>query len=152
MKITDALLGEHAVFVAQFDRLDQDVPAVADAAIVREEAALMASALVTHARLEDELLFDRLEGAGADPGLLATMKAEHQTIEAALRDAQGTADVARARERLLEAVAVAREHFAREERFAFPMAEALLSAHVLRALGAAWARRRDVHLPEPDAG
>lgn len=146
MKMTDALLGEHGAFYAQFDRLEADLPHATDGRDIREQAALLAAALVTHARLEDEVLFHRMAEAGADVGLLATMEDEHQRIEGLLDRAQVSAEHESARAALLEAVALAREHFAKEERVAFPMAEAVLDAEVLEALGTAWAERRAVFL------
>jgi hypothetical protein len=146
MKITDALLGEHGAFYAQFDRLEETLPHTTSAAEVREQAALLAAALITHAKLEDALLFVRMRSAGADEGLLATMEEEHTEIAAGLTRAQGTQDAALARTELLEAVSLAREHFAREERFAFPLAESVLGAAALSELGVTWSERRDVFL------
>jgi len=144
MKITDALLGEHGAFYAQFDRLDEQLPSCRDVAEVREQAALLASALVSHARLEDEQLFAAMARAGADPGLIASMESEHEVIADRLSRAQGTADLTLARNELLEAVSLARDHFAKEERLAFPLANELLASAELLDLGAAWAERRDV--------
>jgi iron-sulfur cluster repair protein YtfE (RIC family) len=146
VKLTDALLGEHGAFYAQFDRLEETVPHAGTAGEVREQAALLAAALVTHAKLEDELLFSRMRAAGADAGLLDTMEEEHTTIAGGLTKAQGTQDLALARRELLDAVALAREHFGKEERLAFPMAERSLGVAALTDLGAAWSERRDVFL------
>jgi hemerythrin-like domain-containing protein len=151
VKLTDALLGEHGAFYAQFDRLEEMVPHAGSAAEVREQAALLAAALVSHAKLEDELLFARMRSAGADTGLLDTMEEEHTEIAGGLVRAQGTQEVALARRELLDAVALAREHFAREERLAFPLAETVLGTSLLTTLGAAWSERRDVFL-EPTPG
>ncbi len=146
MKITDALLGEHGAFYAQFDRLEETLPHTTSAAEVREQAALLAAALVTHAKLEDALLFDRMRSAGADEGLLDTMEAEHIEIAGLLTRAQGSQQAVVAREELLDAVALAREHFAKEERLAFPLAESALGAGVLTELGVSWSNRREVFL------
>jgi len=146
MMLTDALLGEHAVFYAQFDRLEAELPHTHSATEVREQAALLASALVSHAKLEDELLFAPLAKAGGDAGLLHVMEEEHEQIALGLERAQGTNDVERARTELLEAVSLAREHCAREERLTFPQAVSLLGAATLRAFGGVWAERRNVHL------
>lgn len=147
MRITDALLGEHGAFYAQFDRLEglrDGTPAPE----VREQAALLAAALVTHAHLEDELLFDRLRAEGGDAGLLETMEEEHRTIAGHLERAQGSGDAARALAELREAVALARDHFAKEERIAFPLADELLGDGVLEELGVRWSNRRGVVLTE----
>ncbi len=145
MKLTDALLGEHGAFYAQFDRLE-GLPESTPAPEVREQAALLAAALVTHAHLEDELLFDRMRTSGADAGLLDTMEEEHRTIAGLLERAQGTSQGPQALGHLLEAVTLAREHFAKEERMAFPLAESLLGEEPLTELGERWSERRAVFL------
>jgi hemerythrin-like domain-containing protein len=149
VKITDALLGEHGAFYAQFARLEERLPHATSAAEIRDMAALLSAALVTHARLEDELLFERMRVAGADGGLLDMMEDEHASIARLLARAEGSHHAAAARDDLLEAVAQARDHFGREERFAFPLADSLLSAATLSELGTAWSARREVHLETP---
>jgi hemerythrin-like domain-containing protein len=146
MKITDALLGEHGAFYAQFDRLEEVLPHATSAGEIREQAALLAAALISHARLEDEMLFSRMAGSGGDVGLLDIMEEEHVRIADLLTRAQGTRVLELARSQLLDAVALARDHFAREERFAFPLAESLLDEKTLIELGSAWADRRVVFL------
>jgi hemerythrin-like domain-containing protein len=146
MKITDALLGEHGAFYAQFDRLEEILPHATSTGEVREQAALLAAALISHAKLEDEVLFRRMAQAGGDPGLLMTMEDEHVEIAALLARAQVTGNLEGARSALLEAVSLARNHFAKEERVAFPLAESLLDDDVMIALGSAWADRRVVFL------
>jgi hypothetical protein len=131
MRITDALLGEHGAFYAQFDRLEAELPHATGGREIREQAALLAAALVSHARLEDEVLFCRMAAAGGDPGLLMTMEEEHVEIAALLAKAQVTGDLEGARSALLEAVALARDHFAKEERVGFPLAESLLGQDTL---------------------
>jgi len=146
MKITDALLGEHGAFYAQFDRLEETLPHTTSAGEVREQAALLAAALVSHAQIEDSLLFDRMRAAGGDEGLLGTMEAEHEEIAGLLTRAQGSRDISTARRELLEAVTLARDHFAKEEQIAFPLAESLLGAVGLTVLGARWSAQREVCL------
>jgi hemerythrin-like domain-containing protein len=149
MRIVDALLGEHGAFYAQFDRLEDVLPHATSPGEVREQAALLAAALISHAKLEDEVLFRRMRQAGGDPGLLMTMEDEHVEIAALLARAQVTTNLEGTRSALLEAVALARNHFAKEERVAFPMAEALLDGDALNELGDVWAERRVVFL-SPD--
>lgn len=59
MKVTDALLGEHAVFYAQFDYLEKTIPPAKDLALVKSQGAMLTAALASHAHLEDELLSSR---------------------------------------------------------------------------------------------
>lgn len=144
MKITDALLGEHGVFYAQFSHLEKVVPELADLALVQAQAALLAAALETHAHLEDELLFSNLEPHLGQGGPLAVMRIEHQQIEEGLAHLPGLADAASARQLLLQVVQVARGHFAKEEQVLYPMAHQALGEVVLRELGALWAAQREV--------
>jgi len=81
MILTEALLGEHAVFYAQFDHLVQTVPGVGDLTIIQAQTALIASALATHAQLEEDLLFKALDPHLGEMGPLAVMRMEHQEIE-----------------------------------------------------------------------
>ena len=145
MKITDAFLGEHGVFYAQFDHLDRAVPEATTPAQVRAHAAFLAAALDSHARLEDELLFTALEPhLGAQGGPLAMMRTEHDEIEGGLSRMPGLEDLTEAKKLLIHVVEVARGHFAKEEQVLYPMAEQVLGAGTLAHLGAEWAGQRKV--------
>lgn len=148
MNLVDALVGEHGTLVALFDRIEQELRDAQPVGEVREQAALLAAALVSHAHLEDELLFARMAEAGAAADLLQTMEDEHTAIAAHLVRAQGTKAAPEAADELRSAVVMARAHFALEERMVFPMASALLGVAVLSELGAAWAERRGVFVDE----
>ena len=144
MKITDALLGEHGVFYAQFSHLEQVVPQLADLALVQAHGAMLTAALETHAHLEEELLFSALGPHLGQGGPLAVMRMEHEQIEEGLARLPGLGDVAPARQLLLQVVQVARGHFAKEERVLYPMAQQALGDATLAALGARWAAQREV--------
>jgi iron-sulfur cluster repair protein YtfE (RIC family) len=147
MKITDAFLGEHGVFYAQFDRIERELETDEPVEVLRGEALLLAAALAPHARLEDDLLFAVLEEkAGPEAGPISTMRAEHEEIEGALRRATAATARERAREALLEAIDLARAHFLKEEQAAFPMAEEVLGEESLERLGEEWASARGVFL------
>jgi iron-sulfur cluster repair protein YtfE (RIC family) len=142
MKLTEALLGEHGVFYAQFGHLERTLPATTTLAEVQAPAALLAAGLATHARLEDELLFTKLDPSGP----VAVMRREHEQIEGDLSRAQEVSDLAQAQQLVLHAVQVARDHFIKEEEVLFPMAEQTLGEEALRELGTQWARERQVRL------
>lgn len=144
MKITDALLGEHGVFYAQFSHLEQVVPELGDLALVQAQAALLTAALETHAHLEDELLFAALEPQLGQGGPLAVMRMEHRQIEEGLARLLGLGELAPARQLLLQVVQVARDHFAKEEQVLYPMAQQALGEARLAELGARWAAQRQV--------
>ena len=144
MKITDALLGEHGVFYAQFDRLEEVLAGEPDLEAVRGLAGLLASALAPHAALENELLFDPAAAReGGEGGPMEAMHQEHDEIEALLEGVLEAADAEEARRGLREVVDRARAHFRREEEMAFETAERLLGPEELERRGGEWAARRD---------
>jgi len=145
MRITDALLGEHGVLHAQLDHLEASLVHEERIEGVRRLAALLAAGLVPHARIENELLFEPLAEA-AGPGPVLVMIDEHGRIEAALEEVEAIADPDRAKARVLEAIALARDHFRKEERIAFPLAETTFGAARIEALGQRWAGERGVEL------
>lgn len=144
MKITDALLGEHGVFYAQFAHLEQTIPAVERLDLIHGQAALLTAALATHAHLEDELLFNALEPHIGEMGPLMVMRQEHDEIDGTLTRLPDEQDVANARRMLLHVIGTARDHFAKEEQILYPLAQRCLSADALTQLGAQWAQQRAV--------
>lgn len=145
MRITDALLGEHGVLHAQLDHLEASLADEDRIEGVRRLAALLAAGLVPHAQIENEFLFEPLaEATGPGPALV--MIDEHGRIEAALEEVEAITDPDRARARVLEAIALARDHFRKEEEIAFPLAEATFGTERLIELGRRWAEERHVEL------
>ncbi len=145
MKITNAFLGEHAVFYAQFEYLEQNVPE-ATGDLVKSWGAMLAFALASHAGLEEELLFTTLEPQIGSMGPLAVMRMEHDEIERSLEKLSTLQDADQSRELLLHTISVARNHFAKEERILFPIADQRLSVEKLVDLGSEWAARRTIFL------
>lgn len=145
MKITDAFLGEHAVFYAQFAHIEQTVPGAECLCRVKHQAGLLAAALASHAHLEDDLLFVHLEPhLGAQAGPLAVMRAEHEEIENGLRILPDIDDLAEGKALFLRTVLVARQHFSKEEKILYPIAQQVLDEDTLLQLGEEWAELRSV--------
>jgi hemerythrin-like domain-containing protein len=142
MKITDALLGEHGAFYAQFDLLDRLVPSV-DLEAVHALGRVLGAALATHAAIENDLLLSALEEGDAVAGPAAEMRREHDDIEQLLESVISLGDVEAAQDAMLDCIALARAHFGREEAVLFPAAE-ILGSERLTELGRAWAARRRV--------
>ena len=142
MNITDALLGEHAVFYALFTHLEQSLPAADSLILVNSQAAMLASGLASHANLEEDLLFKTLERQMGPGGPLAVMRMEHEEIEQSLERLSGVKELDQARELLSYVVSTAREHFAKEENILFPLASQTLSPETLSILGDQWAAIR----------
>ena len=89
------------------------------------------------------LLFVAMEGPlGPNGGPLAVMREEHDEVEATLVRLTEVTDAQQATELAAHLSEVAREHFAKEERMVFPMAEQLLGEETLLDLGAQWAAQR----------
>ena len=65
-------------------------------------------------------------------------------IEGKLVRAHKARDLKSSKKLLLGAVVASREHFDKEERIVFPMAERVLKAKTLSELGETWLRRREV--------
>jgi iron-sulfur cluster repair protein YtfE (RIC family) len=148
MKITDALLAEHAVFYAQFAECERAL-ANEDLAQLQVRTAMIACGLATHAAIEDDLLFRTLAArTDVQPTILVVMREEHDTIESGLQEIQNTADLSQARSLLSEVVSNARNHFAKEERVLFPLADELLSSAEQERLAESWASTRGVYLAE----
>ncbi|MBW8010733.1 MAG: hypothetical protein FVQ83_05740 [Chloroflexi bacterium] len=146
MNITDALLGEHAVFYALFTHLEQNIPSAETTLLVKSQGAMLAAGLASHANLEEELLFKTLEKEIGPGGPLAVMRMEHEEIEGSLERLPGVDELDEARELLLHVVATAREHFAKEEQILYPIASQTLSHEKMTDLSNQWALSRAVQL------
>ncbi len=148
MKITEALLGEHGAFYAQFEHLERAVPAAEALAQVQSQMALLSAALDTHARLEDQLLFTALDPHLGPMGPLAVMRMEHDQIEGLFGRISQASSLSEAQDLTLQLIRVARDHFTKEERVLFPMATQILGPKTLLELGARWSEQRQVAISE----
>ena len=144
MKITDVLRAEHAVFHHLFDHIEAVLPRTRTAAEVKSLATLVATLLAPHTKTEDDLFMEPLEHCFDQIGQQETFHDEHELIEAELAKVSKARDVKSAKKILLGAVTASRKHFDKEERIVFPMAERILKAKTLSALGETWLRRREV--------
>lgn len=146
MQITDALLGEHAVFYGLFDRLAALVSGDGGLAELRTAVGLLGPLLASHARLEEELLFSPLAPHLGSAGPLQVMHMEHDEIDRLLARFAETADLSVARALLHSLGEIVRAHFAKEEQVLFPAACQVLDPVLLTRLGAQWAEQRAVRL------
>lgn len=144
MKITDVLRAEHAVFHNLFDHIETVLTRTRTLAEVKSLAKVAETLLAPHSKTEDELFIEPLEHCFDQIGQNETFHDEHRQIDAALEKVYKARDVKKAKLLLLGAVARCRDHFDKEERIVFPMAEHILKAKTLSELGQAWLRRREV--------
>jgi hemerythrin-like domain-containing protein len=144
MKITDVLRAEHAVFHNLFDHIEVTVPRLKTLGEVKALAAVVEKLHEPHAKTEDDLFMEPLEHCFDQIGQNETFHEEHRQIELALARTHQAKTMKAAKGILLGAIAACREHFDKEERIVFPMAERILKAKTLSELGEAWLRRREV--------
>ena len=142
MKITEALFAEHLVFHNMFDHIEAAAPKFKTLAEVKSQAALMEQLLKAHSDTEDELFIGPLEHCFEQIGQRDAFLEEHQEIDGNLKKVREAKQVRRARQLLIGAVAYSRRHFDKEERIVFPMAERMLKAKTLTALGQSWMEQR----------
>ncbi len=143
MRITDALLAEHAVFYALFDRLEEMIAETHSVVALQTAMELLAPVLVSHAKVEDELLFPRLESRQSG-GPLAAMRTEHEQIDELFSGIRSISELELLRGRVQEMIDVAREHFQKEEEIVLPVAVETVDEETLQRMGQQWARLRDV--------
>ncbi len=144
MKITEILVAEHAVFHNLFDHAEKTLPRLRTLAQVRALAALMETLLRGHSKTEDDLLLEPLEHCLEQLGQSETFHQEHVEIDRSLLEVQRVRELRTARRLLLKAILYSRNHFDKEERIVFPLAERLLKAKTLSALGETWKERRPI--------
>jgi hemerythrin-like domain-containing protein len=142
MKITEALLAEHLVFHSMFDHIEAMAPRLKTLVEVKSLAALLESLLKAHSDTEDELFIGPLEHCFEQLGQRDAFLEEHQEIDVSLKSLQKAKQFKTARQLLLAAVSYSREHFDKEERIVFPLAERVLKAKTLTALGQTWMEQR----------
>lgn len=143
MKITDALYGEHGPLYALLAHCESSAAQWELADLMLAGRAVEA-ALLSHAAVEDDLLFAALAARMPAGGPVEVMRSEHEAIDANLAALREAADEAPARNAMLNVVHLARDHFAKEEQVLFPLAGELLGPAELERLGAEWAARRGV--------
>lgn len=143
MKITHALLGEHGALYSLLENAKQVATETQSTwHDLRQQAAILSSAVVAHASVEDALLRPALRNHVPAP----SGPTDHEVIASAFGDVQAAADLAHTRSLLLHALAMTHEHFKKEEGMLFPLAERHLTDEEQEWLGAEWARVRRVFI------
>jgi len=146
MKITEILVAEHVVFHNLFDHIEKAMPRLKTLAEVKSLAATLDALMRPHANTEDDLLMGPLEHCLEQIGQSETFHEEHEEIDAQLAQVQKARGPKQARHLLQQAVLRSREHFDKEERIVFPLAEQLLKSKTLSSLGDEWLKRREAAL------
>ena len=144
MKLTDALLGEHAILYGLFEHVRDTTENSDDAREISGAVAVLERLLLSHAQVEENLLFTRLEPHLGPMGPLAVMRSEHRAIDELLEAAKQTTDIGLLNSVIDQLLALAQGHFRKEETALFAMAEQVLDEVTLTELGDEWAKYRNV--------
>lgn len=147
MKITEALHAEHVVFHNLFDHLERVLPTASTLAETLAMRDMLASMLEAHGKVEHTLLLDPLEHCIDQFGHSESFHHEHEEIDRHLESVKQAGGVEQARQALNAAVLLAREHFDKEERLVFPLAEKHLSEKTLEELGQRWKAEHQADAP-----
>ncbi len=145
MKLTDALLGEHAVIYDLFAYVRDRIGNTGDLGDIQAAVSVLDRLLVNHAEVEEALLFPNLEPHLGQAGPLAMMRAEHEGIIELLGAAKGETDVDALKTIIGQLLDLSYGHFEKEEGALFPMARQFLDEETLTALGDQWAESRKVN-------
>jgi hemerythrin-like domain-containing protein len=142
MKITEALLAEHLVFHSLFDHVEKAGPGLKTLAEIKATAALLESVLRAHSLTEDGMFIGPLEHCFEQIGQRETFHEEHDQIDLMLGQVGKARQAKKARALLLAVIGACRQHFDKEERIVFPMAERVLKSKTLNELGRVWMDQR----------
>ena len=141
MKITEALVAEHTIFLGVFDQIERALPSLSTPVEVSTMAKIVEGMLEGHAKSETNLAYLALDHVMEHNGELKRMHQDHHEIDDRLRKVHTASTCAEARRLLKTALAVSREHFRAEERSVFPLLERALQEDTLTELGQSWMER-----------
>ncbi len=141
MKITDALIAEHRIYLTVFEQIERVLPSLTTPAELRTMAAIVEGVLSGHAARETNLAYLALDHVLADKEQLDRMHQEHTEIDSRLHKVASANTCAEGRRLLQAALASSREHFRLEERVIFPLLERVLKLETLVDLGKPWTER-----------
>ena len=149
MKITEALVAEHIIFLGVFDQIERVLPSLTTHTEVRTMASIVEGLLEGHAQTETDLAYLALDHVLAANGELKRMHQDHHEIDDRLRKVHTANTCAEARRLLKLAITSTREHFRGEERSVFPLLEQVLQKETLTELGQGWLQRQAVPASHP---
>jgi hemerythrin-like domain-containing protein len=142
MKITEALVAEHTIFLSVFDQIERVLPSLTTHTELRTMASIVEGLLEGHAKTETNLAYLALDHVLENNGGLSRMHQDHNEIDDRLRRVHTARTCAEARRLLKLAILSSREHFAAEERSVFPLLEKVLQKQTLTDLAKNWMQRQ----------
>ena len=141
MKITEALIAEHVIFLTVFDQIEKALPSLSTPAEIRTMAQVVEGLLEDHSKTETDLAYRALDHVLAHKGPLDRLYQDHHEIDGRLQKIYSSNTCSEGRRLLKTALGVAREHFRTEEKHVFPLMERTLEPETLMELGQIWLER-----------
>ena len=141
MRITEALVAEHTIFLNVFEQIERVLPSLTTPAEVQTMANIVEGLLEGHAKTETNLAYLALDHVMQHNGELKRMHQDHHEIDDRLMKVRTASTVAQARRLLKSAISASREHFRGEERSVFPLLERALRPDTLKELAKTWMQR-----------
>lgn len=144
MKITDALLGEHAMLYALFNEIERQFSKDRSIQELQILVDVLENQLGTHSEIEDNHLFPALMTTLGAPDSLVVMTTEHEEIGKCLAAAKNETDIDRLKSQIYELINLAKIHFQKEELVLFAVVQETLNEEQQLALGSVWGIERGV--------
>ncbi len=144
MKLTDALLAEHVVFHSIFASINKEMPHFTKVEEFQAVAKMLLGTLEAHGKAEHDLLLPPIETYLSGIGHLENFHQEDDAIVANLAHTIEASDIDSAKNYLHKALRLASDHFDKEERLVFPLAEQHISEESLHALGKEWGNLKEL--------
>jgi hemerythrin-like domain-containing protein len=144
MKITEALLAEHVVFHSIFSSVHREMSSFGTVEEFKAVANMLLGTLEAHGKAEHDLLLPPIESYLNDIGHLENFHDEDEAIVDNLRAVSQAGTIKDAKLHLNRALRLAHEHFDKEERLVFPLAEKHISEESLHDLGEQWRHLKEL--------
>ncbi len=144
IKITDALLAEHTVFHSLFEVVEKQLDQNPSVERIRVLAEILLHLLEKHGQAEHDLLVPPIEPFLHEIGHLENFHKEDDIIIETLQKIVDCDDPGLAKQVMIKTLRLANDHFDKEERFVFPLAEKHISEKSLNELGDAWAKGKEL--------
>jgi hemerythrin-like domain-containing protein len=151
MKITDALYGEHGMFYPIFDYFESVMQSGPELSDFKAMTSVLGKMVVTHAGIEEEILFPALDKHLGEAGPLSVMRREHTEIDAYLDSALSADTSEEAVGHVRNMIGLMREHFAKEERVLFVITQKVLDEKEQEDIAEKWSELRGVGVMGTDA-
>jgi len=143
------VLFRSVVFHTLFDEAEVLLTQSTSLAEVRATCALVGRLLERHSVAEHDLLLPSIDPYLDHIGQMKNFHKEDDVIVDLLKKAANCESYEEAAKTVRKAIQFSREHFDKEERIIFPLADKNLKPESLEQLGAEWAKLKEVRVSSP---